>query len=113
MSQSRADSIRGYYRRKGFWKTMHLLLGICLLKYGLTKKINFANTVLYLRTGTSDLPVFRQIFIDEEYNFQIPFQPSVIFDLGANVGFASIYFANKFPNARIIAVEPEISNYRQ
>jgi len=36
---------------------------------------------------------------------------TTIFDLGANVGYASIYFANKYPNAKIFALEPEINNY--
>jgi FkbM family methyltransferase len=35
----------------------------------------------------------------------------VIFDIGANVGYASVYFATRFPRARIIAVEPEASNF--
>jgi FkbM family methyltransferase len=32
-------------------------------------------------------------------------------DAGANTGLASIFFSNKFPEARIIAIEPEASNY--
>lgn len=34
-------------------------------------------------------------------------------DAGANIGMTSIYYANKFPKARIIAVEPEPSNFRE
>jgi FkbM family methyltransferase len=37
--------------------------------------------------------------------------PKVIIDAGANIGLASIYFANKFPEAKIIALEPEKSNF--
>ena len=35
----------------------------------------------------------------------------MIFDCGAHVGFTSIWFATRYPHARIIAVEPEGSNY--
>jgi FkbM family methyltransferase len=35
----------------------------------------------------------------------------VIVDGGANIGLTSIWFASKFPDARIIAIEPERSNY--
>ena len=37
--------------------------------------------------------------------------PPVIIDAGANVGLSAVFYANRFPNARIIAIEPEPSNY--
>ena len=40
------------------------------------------------------------------------FVPSTIIDAGANVGAASLYFAHRYPQARIVAVEPEASNYQ-
>ena len=64
-----------------------------------------------LRADTSDIGTYIQIFVDREYEFEPLEQPEVILDAGANIGLASIYFANKFPSARIIAVEPEASNY--
>lgn len=66
---------------------------------------------VYLRKGTSDIDTFYQIFYHKGYNINFKFEPKVIFDCGANVGLASVYFKNRFPNARIIAVEPESSNY--
>jgi FkbM family methyltransferase len=64
--------------------------------------------------GSSDLSVFFQIFIFEEYACMrdIP-SPGLIVDLGANVGYASAYFLNYFPNARIVSVEPDPSNFEQ
>jgi len=38
--------------------------------------------------------------------------PKLILDCGANIGFASVFYANLFPKAKIIAVEPETKNYR-
>jgi FkbM family methyltransferase len=35
----------------------------------------------------------------------------VIVDAGANIGLASVFLANKYPEARIIAIEPEKSNF--
>jgi FkbM family methyltransferase len=64
-----------------------------------------------LRIPSSDIPVFKQIFIDHAYDFRVETQPEVIVDAGANIGLASIYFANRYPYAKIIAVEPEQSNY--
>ncbi len=65
----------------------------------------------HLRMPSSDVPTFHQIFIDEEYDFDVENEPEVIVDAGANIGLTSIYFANKYPNAKIIAIEPEASNF--
>jgi len=35
-----------------------------------------------------------------------------ILDLGANTGLASVAFLNRFPNAQVVAVEPDPDNYR-
>ena len=67
---------------------------------------------VYFRCGTSDLASFVQIFERGEYGFPIGFQPRRILDLGAYVGYASVYFAIKFPTASIIAVEPATDNFR-
>jgi len=64
-----------------------------------------------LRPGTSDVPLLYHIFVEEEYDIKPKREPSFIIDAGANVGFTAIYFANKFPKAKIIAIEPEESNF--
>lgn len=65
----------------------------------------------YLLTR-SDLLMFEQVFIRNDYNIKVPFEPKVILDLGVNVGFASIYFANRFPGATITGLEPNYANYQ-
>lgn len=64
----------------------------------------------YLRVPSSDVSTFDQIFIKQEYDFNVKKAPKTIVDAGANIGLASIYFSNKFPDAKIIAIEPEESN---
>jgi FkbM family methyltransferase len=64
-----------------------------------------------LRICSSDVPTYGQVFVAQEYNVSAAIQPEVIIDAGANIGLASIYFANKFPAAKIIALEPEASNF--
>lgn len=63
-----------------------------------------------VRPWTSDLFAFEQVFSHDEYEFSFDITPKLIIDGGANVGFTSIFFANKFKDAHIIAVEPESSN---
>lgn len=67
--------------------------------------------VLGLRPDTSDLDVFQQVFVEEEYLFPLDQEPEIIVDAGANIGLASIYYALAYPDAKIIAIEPEESNY--
>jgi FkbM family methyltransferase len=61
--------------------------------------------------GSSDMEVFEQIFIEQEYSCLRELnEPSVVLDLGANVGFSAAYFLSVFPKARVLAVEPDERN---
>lgn len=65
---------------------------------------------IYLRPWSSDLYVFEQLFVDREYDTPLA-TPATVLDAGANIGLASVYFANRFPDAKIVAVEPESNNF--
>jgi FkbM family methyltransferase len=56
-----------------------------------------------------ELAVLQAIFLEDEY--ASTGDPAVIFDLGANVGFASLFFSRRHPTARIIAVEADPRTY--
>ena len=62
-------------------------------------------------TSSSDVPTYDQVFLKREYDFDVKCSPKVIVDAGANIGLASVYFSNRFPNAKILAIEPEVSNF--
>lgn len=64
-----------------------------------------------LRLGTSDAMTFGEIITRGAYATPFCQPPRVIVDAGANIGLTSVYFANQFPAARILALEPESSNY--
>ena len=66
---------------------------------------------IYLRLNTSDIPTFDQVFINQEYNFATSKPPNIIVDAGANIGLSSVYFASRYPESRIISIEPEKSNF--
>jgi FkbM family methyltransferase len=64
-----------------------------------------------MRGGTSDLAVFSQVFLDDQYA-DLPIRdPHVIIDAGANIGLTSLYFLREYPNARVIALEPDPDNF--
>src|SRR6266404_4664431 len=100
---------REIFGRRGLWLPIKTKLArqpkeVQFLPRGLTQPIS-------LRLKSSDLATYKKIFIDLEYDFPLAKSPSVIVDAGANVGFASVFFARKYPNARILAIEPETSNF--
>ena len=67
---------------------------------------------VFFRYNSSDINAFSQIFVSDEYSsIDILNNINFIIDCGANAGYSSAYFLSKFPEAHIIAVEPDRRNY--
>jgi FkbM family methyltransferase len=66
---------------------------------------------LYMRTGTSDRSAFNEVIVKRWYDHPFPGRPRFIIDAGANVGYASVRFAELYPNADIVAIEPDGGNF--
>lgn len=67
---------------------------------------------VWVRPGTTDLLTFRQILLGGEYDFAVPMpEPEVIVDVGANIGLSAVWFATRFPSARILCIEPDPDNF--
>ncbi len=66
---------------------------------------------IFIRVQSSDFIVLRQVMVDREYELPGAMAPSVIVDAGANIGVTSVFYANRYPTARIFAIEPEKSNF--
>jgi hypothetical protein len=65
----------------------------------------------FYRENTSDAAVIRQVLGTQEYEcVGHASDVSFILDCGANIGCTSFYFLNRYPNARLIAVEPDSEN---
>jgi FkbM family methyltransferase len=65
----------------------------------------------YLRSGSTDKSVFASVFLQNQYDIPLNFEPKTILDLGANIGLSALYFAKRFPQAQIIGVEPDKENF--
>jgi FkbM family methyltransferase len=68
---------------------------------------------VYGRAHTSDFLVINAVFGSQEFSFLDDIQgfaPRFIVDLGANIGASVAYFASKFPDATIVALEPSHTN---
>jgi FkbM family methyltransferase len=67
---------------------------------------------LLCRANTTDVPVFRQVFVQRDYAcLDHLAEARLILDCGANVGYSSAYFLSRFPRAEVIAVEPDPGNF--
>lgn len=101
------------FRRYGFFKSVWLHLQ-SLRKSGVTViHLDGCKQPIYLRNGTSDWPTFHQVFTFQEYHLKLAFDPLFVIDCGANIGLSVAYLKNRYPSARIIAIEPEPSNFEQ
>lgn len=83
---------------------------------------------IVFRPGDSDISVIRQVFGTSDYDTRDYVQYErikarydellaqgllpVIIDAGANIGASAMYFADAFPGARVVAIEPDPDNAR-
>lgn len=82
----------------------------------------------YFRPGTSDEPIIRDVLLNREYDLKrlcrwpelVEFarrtteatgKHPIIIDAGANIGAATVFFCGEIPNAWIVAIEPDTSNF--
>ncbi|MEM2046085.1 MAG: FkbM family methyltransferase [Candidatus Bathyarchaeia archaeon] len=76
--------------------------------------VNIKGLVFPLFIREEDIDILYSIFYRKDYLFQemAVARPSVIIDLGAHIGLASIFFNTLFPNARIYCFEPDPLNFQ-
>lgn len=76
-------------------------------------KIGYLKHPLKIRKKDgSDLATFNEVIVRRDYDMELPFVPKQIIDGGANIGLTSVFFANKYPDATIIAIEPDADNFK-
>jgi FkbM family methyltransferase len=75
------------------------------------KSTNLQHTFC-IRRGTSDTIEAFYTIIRQAYGKYLPSQPpQFILDAGANIGTTSAWLLSLFPDSRIVAVEPDSSNF--
>ena len=111
MRTARALRILQWLRALGWRATLRNLLAIALGRRERLFRVPAIAGKIRVRANDSDLVMFEQVFVGRDYDFDLGFQPATIIDAGANVGYASLFFHQRYPDARIIAVEPDSSNF--
>ncbi|PBB87880.1 MULTISPECIES: FkbM family methyltransferase [unclassified Mesorhizobium] len=118
---SKLYHIEGLARAIGWKKSISVLLRR-VLGIGAPMKVRCGGHDLLVRPTDSDLFVISQVFGHCEYQIGEAGQNAlnrlakewrrkgfvpVIVDAGANVGYSSIFFSDKYPDALVMAVEPD------
>jgi FkbM family methyltransferase len=66
---------------------------------------------IIFRPGTSDVMILDKVFAESEYDLPFSIPVRTVVDAGAHIGAATLFYHHRFPDARILAIEPEESNY--
>ena len=109
--RERTSNILRYARELGVGNAWGIATQKLLGRKFITLQVDGVQNPLYCRSG--DLYVFLEVFgkfFGEVYGPALKGNPRLIVDAGANVGFVSAMFANRFPEARIVAIEPDAKN---
>jgi FkbM family methyltransferase len=67
--------------------------------------------VLYYLYEFINLSSLIEIYVFKEYDWKCGFVPQTILDLGAHFGDTALYYNAVYPGAKIIAVEPDPTNF--
>lgn len=121
---ARVETMRNAFAKTGYlnvlnyiWKTKLLDRIYSLGKNNLIYRSSKLNSKLllhpvYFRYDSSDICVFHQIFIIDEYGpVKAAKNSRLIIDCGANVGYSSAYFLSKYADSHVVAIEPDEGNY--
>jgi len=85
-----------------------------LLRNGIRHKNNYYyrkydGLKIYSNHHRSLVSLFNQIFVRKLYNFEADNNTPFIIDAGSNIGLATLFWKNKYPNASILCFEPSKS----
>jgi FkbM family methyltransferase len=113
MLRQALKKIRHYHSALG-WRGVVVFCFAKLFRTEVTfgARIKEIEHTVYVRIPTTDVSVLKQVLIERHYDFQIDYSLRTIVDAGANIGLSAVFFANRFPAAKIVAIEPEESNHK-
>lgn len=76
-------------------------------RYKITEGVKFLNYTINVPDLESFIWQFKDIFLDNIFQFKSAKEIPVIYDCGANIGMSCLYFKKMAPKARIKAFEPD------
>jgi len=101
-----------------YWRIYGIkgMISYAAVRYGSAKKLrrHYLKGIaepIFLRCDTTDPLTMREVFLDRDYDIETDGKVEWVVDAGANIGLSSVFFANKYPEAKILAIEPEEENF--
>ncbi len=77
--------------------------------------IHWNGIPLYYRPGTTDRGCIYEILLRPAHKveYQLPsgLKPTVILDIGGNIGIAAVFLATRYPHAKVYTFEPVAENF--
>jgi FkbM family methyltransferase len=98
-----ADNNIGLTRYKA-WKLKHL-------PYNSPHVFHLNGKTIHFHNGPELLHSLREIFVDEAYKADFKTPNPYIIDCGSNIGLAVLYLTSKYPDAQVVAFEPDDTNF--
>ncbi len=75
--------------------------------------LNIEGNDFHLRKDTTDRYTFCDVFLHDSLQTRnLITDPRLIVDCGAHIGCASLFFTLRYPDARIVSIEPDKDNYQ-
>jgi FkbM family methyltransferase len=71
------------------------------------KSLSFINQKLYFYSYSSLVYLFEEVFIQKVYKFSSNKKNPYVFDVGANIGLATLFFKLQHPEAKIVCFEAD------
>lgn len=108
--------IRKKIQRKLHNPYREINIGWIKLKYykhlapGKTRQHKMFGKIVYFTNPQEFLHAIKEIFVDKLYDQSLQERPYII-DCGANIGMSVIYLKQQFPQAEIVAFEPDEKNF--
>lgn len=94
----------------GATQAVRVLAAYALKSRAVRVRVRGYDRPVHVRIGESDISVLWQVYGKRELDVSIDPPVRVILDLGANVGYATRWFMDHWPEAKVIAVEPSATN---
>lgn len=101
-----------YLKKRTSKKIKRSILKIIVFPYYVFDRFICGRNI-YIRWDSSDVNVYFHTFIEHDYSLPYTIdKPQFIIDAGANIGLTALLFNQQYPLAKILAIEPENSNFK-